>query len=247
MGICKVKKLMDSVNNDNLPKYGIQKTFISVNAANIGYGIAAAKTYGSTVPDGTLFKSKIVNNVGYMTIRSNQYTEVETSNWTLGFVADNNEVSIVEHDILSGKVIFGSYDLDSISGSENVYGLVGIVGTVGGKTYSVTGSLTGISEKFPNLAEVHFPNCTLTGTLNDFINCLNIGYILLNYSIGVTGSVEELAAGQVAKGRTSGIVRVYGNGVITHNGTVVTNGVSKYIKYDPKETSGYIISDTEPS
>lgn len=98
---------------------------------------------------------------------------------------------------------------------------------------------------FPNLKEINFPNIsTVTGSLSDLISLLSLQVIALGsaYSGTLTGTIEDLAEGQVNNGRTTGTITIYGSNLNRRDASLYSNN-GYVITFDDSVSGGYSITN----
>lgn len=82
--------------------------------------------------------------------------------------------------------------------------------------------------------------CTLVGKIEEFAPWLYLNNLNIQHGARTLyGAVEDLAAAQVALGRTSGILQVFINGAITIGGTAIPDGGFIKITYNSSYQGGY--------
>jgi hypothetical protein len=74
-------------------------------------------------------------------------------------------------------------------------------------------------------------NNAARGNVTSFANALSLRNLYLQYTHTITGALEDLAAAQVSKGRTSGILEIRCNNTVTVNGVKPMNMALKKIQY----------------
>lgn len=231
---CLVKTLKTSVNNANLPIYGINIGRMK-NMKNIGYS--------SVVELGSLFsfklKAKVIDNTSHFTIDNVDYTEINTTDWHTSFTTTDPVAGTVEVDIYESTIWPCSINLDSCWASDRLLS----INIVAGPNVSVEGNLSNI-RKFKNLLLISVPGSGISGKIEDFCACKNIRYINLSYCVNITGTIEDLADGLKGEYRNGTHLKLVCNTKITYQGVAMTKGATKYIIF---ADGGYTVSDSAPN
>lgn len=190
-------------------------------------------------------KAKVDSEYGHFTVGGNNYQEVDMRTHSqVGFVKNaTGSPAKVKFDLSVTQSLYGVIDFNNLIGSYSVVDCSPIQGAIDGDNSNfirTSGPIDKIGELLPNLTNFNMTYIsTVTGNIKSFAGCLNISSIILSNSTGINGSLEELANSQVTLGRTSGTLVVTCNGVITYNGSAITNNTQKTITYSD---SGYVIS-----
>ena len=106
----------------------------------------------------------------------------------------------------------------------------------------ITGDISGYVQYFSDKTGLKqnsfYINSPVTCDIKHFGGYIN--HVLFNFSNSkIFGSIESLAEAQVANGRTNGTLNINCNGIISYNGSPVSNGVIASITFS---SSGYEVS-----
>lgn len=231
---CLVKTLKTSVNNANLPIYGINIGRMK-SRENIGYE--------SVVELGSLFsfklKAKVIDNTSHFTIDNVDYTEINTTDWHTSFTTTDPVDSTVEVDIYESTIWPCSINLDSCWVSDRLLSIsIGPAPNV-----SFKGNLSNI-RKFKNLLLISILGSSISGKIEDFCACKNIRCIKLTNCGNITGAIEDLADGLKGEYRNGTHLKLVCSSKITYQGVAMTEGATKYIIF---ADGGYTVSDSAPN
>lgn len=241
-----VTKLKGSVQNDNLPELG-KIIFHAVKNSTI---IDADKQQSIMLQ----FKSggnriiKVVSPgaVGLDPATVDQSTDTElglgTSYTKVAFKNENYKITIDSKYLLSSfigraesnkKNIF-DVNLEQFSGASQL-------------EYLSVSRFTNVTGSVMNLANCPLIDCAMTdnaginGDLTAFAKCTGLTALRLAWT-SVRGEINDLAAAQVANGRTSGTLLIIPSAFITLNGIVIEENVGKTITFDSSLPNGYSVS-----
>lgn len=129
--------------------------------------------------------------------------------------------SIVNVDKIFTNTVGGYFDVVV----ETLYGL-----SVNNLKFDKGITLQDVISVSSELQELKLSNNIYHVNLSDISNNLKIKWISTEKS-DAAGTIEEFAQSQLDKGRYSGEVKIYGNGIITYDGQVISEGSYKTVSY----------------
>ena len=253
---CLVTKLKAVVNNDSLEKFGhftiglhhyTRKpseehtcgfTFDSPASCKL-LGTSGSIIIGKqTVNVGDTYSANLVKSQYEMLVKS---LSVEDSGMSLDVSNIYDLTGIYDAGGFSRELIFDWKD-SIISTAEKLQYLTKLKYIDMPRISGNVSDLVKLKQFRENPKAVHFwsYNCALVGKIEEFAPWLYVTN--LNIQDGahtLYGAVEDLAAAQVALGRTSGELKIFINGAITIGGTAIVNGGFITITYDSSYQGGY--------
>lgn len=244
MGKCLITKLKEVVDNENLVTMdtlkmkvkGVSSLPASANVIQVVMYYGNSSTFRVT-GEGALAENAAdaQTSTDKVLVVNNAYTFVKNVDCNLYvtnknkieklYITPNNVGSIIHIDVSEFKYL-----------SSPLFTDVRLNG------YSVSGDI------------IAFKRCTrlnrleiIAGSCNGDIatalgNLKSLTSIKFANSSQITGSIEGLASALVTNGKTSGSLSVTCNGIITYNGTAVSNGTVKTITFDQSVPNGYTVS-----
>lgn len=230
---CLVLKLKESVNNDNLPLFGIVKTLLVVDGA---YSVFPGDSFNAPFK----VKAKIENGHFENMSSVNIGTSIDT---TVAFKATDDiypEPATLFTDVLNSTFLRGAVNFDELQSSDTIVSVNFNSLWNGTKSYHSSGDIKNLTKKFPNLQYIRgvsYPRAVdITELFGTTIKMLIIDVTHSSF----VGSLEELAATQVNAGRTDGTLSITAKNV-TYNGEKMNNS-TKVITFDSSIPNGYSIS-----
>lgn len=223
-----MSKLKESVVNSDLEYLGVIKSSIPVSGQ--------VNLYQNTfnLSDNITVKAKVVSGGGVFcnNLGTTYGTEIDMTNNALAF-KEGSIGNVIFQYLEKSNVLFGLMNFDKLQYSDDIIGLLSEALWISGHgTYYSEGFVGNITKYFPNLKSIKLTSQThIYGRLSDFGGLINLSYLGLWNANSIPGSLEELAEAQITAGRTSGTLVVVCNTLITYNGVVVGNNVSKTITF----------------
>lgn len=245
---CLVTKVKGVVDNDNLKRLGIERVFIR-DKANFGYPYTVDVQAGKiTTP--FRFHAYTTDNHSWFGKENNPVTgEFDTAEWNFDVKdTSNNEDSFFDVDIYNTTMI--ELNNIDISNSQTWSGAILVLfGTWAssrtGISYTPQGNLASIAEKFPNVQNlsINYVPAGIYGDIKELSKLINLYNLnVANQTYKIEGSINALAEGMIANGRTTGTLEITCNGIITLNETIVENNVKKIVTF---QNGSYTVTDPE--
>lgn len=239
-------KIKGTAQNDNLPELGkISFRAIKQNTiTNPDYQQAIMlqfKTGGN----------RIIKVVSPGAVGLNPATVDQSTDTQLGLGTSYTKVAFKNESYkitIDSKYLLSSFVGRAASGAEGIFGvnLEQFNGASRLEYLNVT-RFTEATGSVINLADCPLIECKLSvnadinGDLKAFAKCTGLTTLTLSWT-SVRGEINDLAAAQVANGRTSGALSITTSAYITLNGVVVENNVIKTITFDSSLPNGYSVS-----
>lgn len=240
-----VTKLKGSVQNDNLPELG-KISFRAVKKETISRP-DNQQTIMLQFKSGENRKIKVVppGAVGFDPATVDQSTDTElvigTSYVKVAFKNESYKITIDKYLLssfvgraASGAIGIFDVNLEQFSGAPQL-------------EYLNVARFTKATGSVMNLADCPLIECKLTdnaginGDLIAFAECTGLTTLSLAWT-SVRGEINDLAAAQVANGRTSGTLSITTSAYITLNGVAVDENIVKTITFDSSLPNGYSVS-----